>query len=171
MSVTIRDDNNIPRLLQALAELEDLSVEIGIFGEEDSEILMIAAVHEFGCQVAVTPKMRGWFRGQGHPLKKGTTQINIPERSYVRAGFDESEEKITQSAELLLDGVLQLEITPAAFYEALGAQVVSMLQGYLTNLTDPPLSDMTKDRKGSSNPLIDTGRLRQSITWRVVSGQ
>ena len=39
---------------------------------------------------------------------------------------------------------------------------------YLTDLKTPPLAESTIRRKGSSNPLIDTGQLRSSITWQVV---
>lgn len=40
----------------------------------------IAAIHEGGKIISVTPKMRGWYRGQGASLKRSTTHIRIPAR-------------------------------------------------------------------------------------------
>ena len=40
--VKITDKNNIPKLLQVLDDLESHKIEIGIFGSDDSTILMIA---------------------------------------------------------------------------------------------------------------------------------
>lgn len=168
--MSVKDKNNIPKLLKALHDLERMRVEIGIFGEDDSQILIIAGVHEFGAKIQVTPKMRSFLHHIGIHLRKETETINIPERSFLRTGFDENVNKIQQQAELLLDGVLDLKIDAKAFYEALGAVCVSMFQDYLTEISSPPLSSVTIERKGSSNPLIDTGRLRQAITYRVVSG-
>ena len=141
----MRDENNIPKLLNALRELEETRLEIGIFGEEDTELLMIASVHEFG-----------------------SVKINVPSRSFIRAGFDENINKIQRQAENLLDGVLAFRIDVKAFYEALGGVCVTLFQQFLTELQQPALKEETVIRKGSSNPLIDTGRLRSSITWRVV---
>ena len=166
----MQDKNNIPKLIKVLRDLERMHVEVGIFGENDSQILIIAGVHEFGAKIQVTPKMRNFLHSIGIHLRKETETINIPERSFLRTGFDENVNKIQQQAELLLDGVLELKIDAKAFYEALGGAVVSMFQDYLTELQTPPLSSATIERKGSSNPLIDTGRLRQAITYRVVSG-
>ena len=166
----MQDKNNIPKLIKVLRDLERMHVEVGIFGENDSQILIIAGVHEFGAKIQVTPKMRNFLHSIGIHLRKETEAINIPERSFIRAGFDENVSKIQQQAEILIDDVLSLKIGAKAFYEALGGAVVSMFQDYLTEISSPPLSSVTIERKGSSNPLIDTGRLRQAITYRVVSG-
>jgi hypothetical protein len=63
------DKNNIPKLLQVLDDLESNKIEIGIFGSDDSTILMIATVNEFGCKIDVTPKMRAYLHSQGLHLK------------------------------------------------------------------------------------------------------
>jgi hypothetical protein len=38
----------------------------------------------------------------------------------------------------------------------------------ITDLRTPPNSPATIKRKRSSNPLIDTGLMRQSVTWKVT---
>ena len=87
------DKNNIPKLLEVLDALWSHQIQIGIFGSDGSTILMIASVQEFGCKITVTPKMRAYLHSQGLHLKASTKQINIPERSFIRAGFDEQKER------------------------------------------------------------------------------
>jgi hypothetical protein len=47
-------------------------------------------------------------------------------------------------------------------------QAAADVQAYMVNGKFAPLKAKTIKRKGSSKPLIDTGQLRQSITYRVV---
>lgn len=170
MVVRIRERNRMPALLAALAELDRTRIEVGVFGAAESHLLMIARVHEFGARIEVTPKMRGWFRGQGHPLRRETTQITIPERSYMRSSWDESAGELERLTTQLLRQVLTLRLSPAQMYERIGVWLVGRIQRQIRTLSEPPLHPMTVERKGSSNPLVDTGRLIQSITYRVVKG-
>lgn len=39
----------------------------------------------------------------------------------------------------------------------------------ITSINEPPLKQSTIKAKGSSNPLIDTGLLRRSVSYKVVS--
>ena len=49
----------------------------------------------------------------------------------------------------------------------LGILAQGDIQGEITSLRSPPNSPVTIRRKGSSNPLIDTGQMRQSVTWKL----
>lgn len=49
----------------------------------------IAAVHEYGCTIKVTDKMRAYLHYQGIHLKASTQFIRIPERSYLRATIND----------------------------------------------------------------------------------
>lgn len=163
------DKNYIPKLKRKLQYLSEHEVHVGIFGDDDSFVLMIARVHEFGVSIEVTPKMRAWFAYQGFPLRADTTEIRIPERSYMRGGYDSNEDDIFRHLETYLGQVIDFDLAEEAALERVGIKVQTVLQKYLTELSSPPLSGMTVKRKGSSNPLIDTGRLRQSITYKVVA--
>lgn len=165
----IEDKNRIPDILKVLEELERFQVEIGIFGEDDSHLLMIARVHEFGCRITVTPKMRAWFAYQGYPLRADTTEIVIPERSYMRSTLDEITGALEKLIETLILQVVALKTTPRQMYEIIGEWVVSRIQEKIVTLRVPALHPMTIERKRSTNPLIDIGRMRQSIIWRVVA--
>lgn len=49
----------------------------------------IAAIHEYGCTIQVTPKMRGYLHSQGLHLKASTNFIRIPERSFLRSTIND----------------------------------------------------------------------------------
>lgn len=166
MKITIKDENNTKQLLQTLKELGKSQIDVGIVGG-DSEIAMIAAVHEFGCDIQVTDRMRGWFGANGYPLKKETTVIRIPERSFLRSGYDENIDKIAGKVEEMLPAVLENDVNPKVFMDAIGLEFAGLIQKKLRDLKSPANSDMTVERKGSSNPLIDTGRLVGAIEHEV----
>lgn len=168
MNYKVKDKNNIPKLLQVLEELESHRIEIGIFGGDDATILMIATVQEFGCKIDVTPKMRAYLHSQGLHLSASTTQINIPERSFIRSGFDAQKERYEARATKLLDQVLHLKLPVKTFFNALGEYIAGQMQEYMTDIDSPPNHPFTVAQKKSSNPLIDSGRMRQAITYRVV---
>jgi len=164
----VHDETKVPEFLAMLDELFNTHLEIGVFGEDDSEMVMIASVHEFGVDIKVTDKMRGYLHSIGIHLNPRTRTIKIPERSFIRAGYDKEKENIIRESEKLLEKVLKLEMPVKVFFETLGELIVGMIQKYLTDLSSPPLHPATIKNKGSSNPLIDTGRLRDSITYKVV---
>ena len=58
----------------------------------------VAAVHEFGCTIRVTPKMRAYLHYQGIHLKSSTQYISVPPRPYLRPTLDDPEfrEKIAE---------------------------------------------------------------------------
>lgn len=168
MSYEVKDKNNIQKYIDMLEQLTSTVIEIGIFGEDDSEILLIANVQEFGCNIQVTERMRNYLHAIGLHLKKTTREIRIPERSFIRSGFDSKEKKIRNTANKLLEQVLSMDLRVDTFFKTLGEYIVGELQDYMTDIRTPPNHPFTIAQKGSSNPLIDTGRLRQAITFRVV---
>ncbi|MEH6943391.1 hypothetical protein [Bacillus sp. JJ722] len=163
---TIRDTSNVRELTGNLKELDKNQIKVGILGK-DSELSMIAAVHEYGTEITVTEKMRKWFAANGFPLKKETTKIVIPERSFLRSGFDESVDDIAKKIEDLAPLVLQNQVDPQIFMNMIGLEFAGKIQQKIRNLRGPANSDMTVERKGSSNPLVDSGRLVGSISHKI----
>lgn len=53
-------------------------------------------------------------------------------------------------------------------FDQVGQVVSDAVKQSITELDTPPNSEETIARKGSSNPLIDTGHMRDSVTWQVV---
>jgi len=167
MKVTIKDTNNIDKITRNLHQLGGKQIKVGLFGKDDSELVMIGAVHEYGAEIPVTPKMRAWFAANGYPLKKETTVIKIPERSWLRSGYDENIDKIAKKIEKMVPDVIEGNVNPRLFMDAIGMEFAGLIQKKMRDLKDPPNSQMTIERKGSDNPLIDTGRLVGSIRHTV----
>ena len=61
-----------------------IGVKKGVKCKDGKDAVQIAAVHEFGCTIEVTPKMRAYLHYQGIHLKKETTHIYIPARPFLR---------------------------------------------------------------------------------------
>lgn len=162
------DETRVPEFLKMMEELTSTHLEIGIFGEDDSDILMIANVNEFGCRITVTNKMRAYLHYMGLHLKQSTKEIVIPERSFIRSGYDTKKNDFISKTEPLLKKVIALELDVGTFFDTLGEYITGQMQEYLTSLKSPANHPFTIEQKRSSNPLIDTGRLRDSITWKVV---
>ena len=144
------------RQLQNQANSFTGKVSIGVFGGAHSitsksggkrSITMpdLAAIHEYGSQ-----------------------SRNIPERSFLRASIQLNRSKygkflVSEVKSLLLGRTTTLKIK-----QILGMQAAADVQMFMVNGKFAPLKAKTIKRKGSSKPLIDTGQLRQSITYRVV---
>jgi len=107
-------------------------------------LLEVAAVHEFGAPAA-----------------------NIPQRSFIRAPVDTHAEDIKRLQGVLFEHVVEGKITESAALDQIGAKVASWCQEAIDNGIEPALADATVKRKGSSKPLVNTGQLKSSITWKV----
>lgn len=147
----VRDENRMPELIKELQSLDKLKVQIGIVAPSGDKLYMIGWVHEFGFEIHVTEKMRGWFLAQGMPLREEITKIRIPERSYFRTGYDRHKASIEQKAITLIDKVLQGEMAARQARDELGEFVSSKIQANIEDVQ-----------------LVKTGALRDAIGHRVV---
>lgn len=123
------------------------AVKVGFFGSEAHPkakltIVELAGIHEFGT---------------GH----------IPERSFLRASIVQNQAKYGKYLESKLKPLLSQQLTPTVFKQGLGLLASTDVQNYIAQGRFAPLSPETIKRKRSSRPLIDTGRLRQSVTYQV----
>lgn len=164
----VSDESRVDDLLSSLEELESMYVQVGILSSASGEMLIIANVHEFGCDIFVTEKMRGFFRYNfGVGLKRSTNVIKIPERSFIRSSFDNKREELMDNEDLLSQ-VVEGNLSAREFYTMLGEVCVGVIKDYLINeVNSPPNSSLTVANKKSSNPLVDTGRLINSIDYEI----
>lgn len=169
--MTVEDKNGVPALLDRLRELESYQVAVGILSKSGGDMLMIANVHEFGCSIPVTDKMRGFLAYEyGAHLKKDTKVIKIPERSFVRSSYDSKKGEIGDKGEDLIRQVIDGTLSARAFYEFLGQTCADTIREYMVDEVDsPPNSEMTIKAKESSNPLVDHGHLAAAIAYEVRS--
>jgi len=108
---------------------------------------MVGAVHEFGTEDGV-----------------------IPERSWMRSGLRRHRRKHREMIRKLGAAVLNGDRSYVEALELLGTQAVSDLVRQINDIKDPPNAPSTIARKKSSNPLVNTKHLAQSVTYHVFKG-
>lgn len=164
MAVTIKTTKDeFPSMRRCIDDLNGLKVNVGVGGEH----AWLAAIHEYGCRIQVTPKMRAFLHRKGLHLKKTTTEIVIPERSFLRSGFDEHKDSVIRTTEGVLPDVLLGTLSVEQYGVLVGLQLATAIKEYAVLLRDPPNHPFTKEQKHSSNPLVDTGDMINSITYEV----
>ena len=156
--------NEFPKVLKRLETLNAKSIEIGALQGAHA---WLAAIHEYGCDIVVTPKMRAFLHYQGLHLKDSTKVIKIPERSFLRSSHDENAEGIIRQSERALGQVVAGKMSVEQYLDMVGRDYVSMVKDFIVELDSPPNHEYTIEQKGSDNPLIDTGGLLESISYRV----
>lgn len=157
--------NDFPKMAATLQRLDGKKVSVGVLG--GGEQSWLASIHEYGCRIEVTPKMRKYLAATGLHLKATTTHITIPERAFLRNGYDENKDEIIKKAEALLGDVLGGTMSETQLFEIVGLLMKSKIQEYARDLDSPPNHPYTVDRKGSSNPLVDSGDMIGAIDYKV----
>lgn len=89
----------------------------------------------------------------------------IPPRPWLVPGVQSGTQDITDT---IASGIEQ-GLPSDQILEQVGAFAVGAVQQYMTDLQTPPNAPYTVEQKGSSNPLIDTGALRASVTYKITS--
>lgn len=88
----------------------------------------------------------------------------IPMRPFIRNAIAKNTQKWGDSVKTALISTNDSEKSLKMLGEIMRGDIVLSL----TNLNTPPNAPATIKQKGSSNPLIDTGLLRNSISWELV---
>lgn len=134
---------------EKLARLESVEIRVGFFeGQEypdGTAVAQVAAENELGdSNRPARPFMRQTFENHEGELNKALTHVDrvVAEGGDVDAALDETGQ--------FLVGLMQTEIVDGGF---------------------APNSPATVAQKGSSQPLIDTGFMRQSVSYRIVENK
>jgi len=98
------------------------------------------------------------------------TRRGIPERPFMRNTMRDNRKKYVRAMKTSVPKILKGETALRTVLAKLGALVQGDIQAEITALATPPNAPSTIKRKGSSNPLIDTGEMRQAVTWVIEHG-
>lgn len=93
--------------------------------------------------------------------------VHIPERSFLRAGFDECIKEINKKSDILLKKFLDGTISEDSLFDFIGNMLASKIKNYASSSVNPPNKTVTVNNKKSDNPLVDTGDMINSITYKV----
>lgn len=155
--------NKLPKVSATIERFDGKKVHVGSL---QGERTWLAGIHEYGCKIVVTPKMRAYLHKQGLHLKDSTTHITIPERSFLRTGHDMYADKVLKTASLALSQVIDGKMSIDKWLDMFGEMYATKIKAHIRDLSSPKNHPFTIDNKGSSNPLVSTGDLIESITWK-----
>ena len=144
VKVQQRGGKKLQRLLREAGKGGVSGVKVGFFStaryEDGTPVAAVAAWNEFGTK-------------------------NIPERPFFRNALAESERSVGRILQAGLD--TKKMVVGEQLAGRVGAHVQGKIQDSITSLKEPPNSPSTIRAKQSSNPLVDTGFMRDSVTWEV----
>jgi hypothetical protein len=95
------------------------------------------------------------------------TSRGIPERPFMRNTMRNNRAKYQNALKATASAILTGGITTGAVLSRLGILAQGDIQAEITTLNTPANAPSTVKAKGSSKPLIDTGAMRQAVTWAL----
>lgn len=111
-------------------------------GEADSDVIMKGIWNNFGT-------------------------VNIPERPFMQNAMRGNRSSYRSAMKSSAAKIMRGETDMKSVLSKLGIKAQGDIQEEITSLSSPPNAPSTIRQKGSSNPLIDSGELRASITWKI----
>jgi hypothetical protein len=173
MATKITDKNDLDKLIQGLTEINERAIIVGVMEDEDKKIQVIASSNEFGA-VIKSPKALAYMRILAKRFGVKLTGpkrdvIIIPERSYIRSAFDDSEvqNKITETMSFYLKRALTGKNTFEEILTRAGNYLQRMIQARMKG-TPPKNHPLTIAMKGGDQTLINKGNLIDSIKTKMV---
>lgn len=152
----INDDGSLQKFIENAEKLAG-HVEVGVLGDKTHigggggkrhiNMADLAAIHVFG-----------------------VPSQNIPKRDFVTPVIEQNQDKYIGYIEQKVIPILQGDVSMQEVWQFIGMEAKADIQNYMVNGKFAPLSPKTIKRKGSSKPLIDTGQLRQAVSYIVVKG-
>ena len=148
MSVKVTDKVTADgkKLQKILKELADKEVRVGFqqgkAAEEDgTDVCDIAAWNELGT-------------------------VNMPSRPFLRMSVDDNSDKINSFMSAQKRSIIKGE-SADRILKKIGIFQKDLIQEKITEGSFAPNAPSTIKAKGSSKPLIDTGRMRQSVHFEI----
>lgn len=133
------------------------SVDVGIIDSgkhsegSDYTVAQIGLVHEFGAIVKL----------------HGGKKILIPERSFMRSTLEENRSNLREKSKKAVRLIQKGQIDANTALALLGEFFADEISKKIVDIRSPPNAPATIKRKGFDNPLIETGQLKNSITYKV----
>lgn len=150
---TVTRDSGLLNRITSVARSATSKIEVGYFGNQmhrpsitsgstgSISIKDLAAIHELG--------------------------LGVPKRAFVGPALKKNRIKYIKYIGKQLTPIIRRRQTMNAAWQTVGIMAVADIQEYMITAQFTPLAPSTIARKGSSKPLIDTGQMRQAITYRV----
>lgn len=165
--------------MRSAADINGKTVEAGVFDDgsrpkpergsgRPASNVDIAIWQEYGVNIPVTVRMRWYLHFAGLHLKPNTTMIRIPARPFMRQTADTQGKKWMDLTDRLVTQTFFRQMTVPAALAQLGSVMQADIQKTIAGGHFRRLHPFTVRRKKSSRPLVDTGQLRQAVSFKVV---
>lgn len=92
----------------------------------------------------------------------------IPARPFFSGAFDKNRVELDKLIADLYSKIIHLQSGVSSSLDLLGVFMVDKIRKEIVDLKTPPNAPLTIKLKGSSNPLIDTGHMKNSTTFEKV---
>lgn len=149
MPVTVTEiDHGYKRFVTDITAMGHYTVKVGIMSGESVEgvaVVDYALWNEFGTS-------------------------RIPARPFISTTYDLHHEEVEKFIEFLANKLIVGGTTPDAVANTLGQQYVKKIQETIRHAGSwaVPNAPSTVEQKGSSSPLIDTGRMLNAVSYEVI---
>ena len=159
--VTIKDnDKRYKKFVTSVKALDKVFIQIGLQAGDkadkrvkkkgqadtiiktDTDIAQIAAMNEFGTD-------------------------HVPSRPFMRQTWERWLEEMNKHIKAEYEAVIAGRKSAVTSLQALGLWYETKMKMQIVEGDFAPNSPVTENRKGSTRPLIDTGRMRQSIRYVI----
>lgn len=95
--------------------------------------------------------------------------VRIPARPFLRKAFYDNQRKYRRLVKVGIDEIIYDDKTGHDLLVKLGKTGVSDVRESIVRWTKPGNAPLTIDNKrGQNNPLVDTGKLSQAVTYKIV---
>lgn len=145
---TFKDiDKGWKKALSAIADLKKVGVKTGLQSDagvnnDNVSIVEYAAFNEFGT-------------------------ATIPARPFIASTADDKRVSWSAVMDKMVGEAVLGKVSVKYALEIVGQKMESDIKTKITTLREPKNADSTIALKGSSNPLIDTGTMRNSVRYLV----
>lgn len=144
----VRKGGALATLTAALEALDNQEARVGWFESarypDGTPVAYVATIHEFG-----------------------TSDGHVPSRPFMRPAVADNGPEWMEQLGAGARAALQGSTSPSAVLEVVAAKAAGDVAKKIAAVTSPTLAPATVRRKGSTKPLVDTGQMIQSVTYRV----
>ena len=93
--------------------------------------------------------------------------MGVPRRDFMTPASKKWMKFFKEAYTMVQREMIEEKIDIDKFLQDMGRKGQNIIYNEITALDTPPNAPSTIKRKGSSNPLIDTGAMRQAATWQI----
>lgn len=151
----LMDDSVWRKMRKNLLKGQCLNVKVGFFEDSvygpENDNLYVAQVAQWNNEGAVNIPMRPFF--------------------YVYMQKLQTNSKMVEEMAPYIHQVAMGLMTWTQLYQRLGAELTAELKEVIKQWSTPPNSPFTVALKGKNDPLIDTGKMMESVNYRLGQGR